>query len=285
MTRTNLLWNVQDVSVQRWLLGRDFWRNWCLLESIACQLHLRHKIDTFFQRILTSNSQCSFLWDYVGFQNWELSRTNFSGTKRHKDPSETSQIAPFLSDEYQIISNNQILLMPGPRRNPTTPQPPRIQQGHELLFLVRGNVKGACLLATWGPNKDRTERLQDILGPRTNLGGFLPTKSGRPKQAHIPYTWTPCSSHDHSFHITNNFSLVMFFTSPWQQNTAGTKRLPLPSLPCWRCCLWVHGHELVVVGYFGFGLLLSPGIRRPGLPPNAVDVRGLILRGQLRKGI
>ncbi len=77
----------------------------------------------------------------------------------------------------------------------------------------------------------------------------------------------------------------MVFTSPWQQNTAGTKRLPLPSLPCWRCCLWVHGHELVVVGYFGFGLLLSPGIRSPGLPPNAVDVRGLILRAQLRKGM
>ncbi len=99
MTRTNLLWNVQDVSVQRWLLGRDFWRNWCLLESIACQLHLRHKIDTLFQRILTSNSQCSFLWDYVGFQNWELSRTNFSGTKTQRSIWNKSDCA----DEYQII--------------------------------------------------------------------------------------------------------------------------------------------------------------------------------------
>lgn len=62
----------------------------------------------------------------------------------------------------------------GPAATPTTPQPPRIQQGHELLFLVRGNILGTCSLATWAG----AERLQDILGqtwtdsfPQTSLVG------------------------------------------------------------------------------------------------------------------
>lgn len=280
MTRTNLLWKVQDVSVQRWLLGRDFWRNWCLLESIACQLHLRHKIDALFQRILTSNSQCCFLccpflWDYDGLcrvpkLGTAVSRTSFSGIKRHKDPSEseTSQIAPFLPDEYQILS------MPGPRRNPNNPSAAQNPARPWIAVPGQGQYFRHLLVGYMGWGWEVARHLG------TNLDRFLPAnKSGRRRQMYILYAWIPCSSHVHSFtyecfsslHITNNFSLMVMVSRP--------PCLPLlPGLPCWRCCLWVHGHELVVVGHFGLRLLLSPGIRSPGLSPNAVDVRGLILR-------
>lgn len=224
MTRTNLLWKVQDVSVQRWLLGRDFWRNWCLLESIACQLHLRHKIDALFQRILTSNSQCCFLccpflWDYDGLcrvpkLGTAVSRTSFSGIKRHKDPfeSETSQIAPFLPDEYQILS------MPGPRRNPNNPSAAQNPARPWIAVPGQGQCFRHLLVGYMGWGWEVARHLG------TNLDRFLPAnKSGRRRQMYILYAWIPCSSHVHSFtyecfsslHITNNFSLmVMVFTSP-----------------------------------------------------------------------